>query len=77
MSPPCLLLFLISLLLPPPTTPYITSGSLDTLSSWRFIDRFCFVPHEMDLVVGEVANIEEAEEVRREEHARGAVYGTT
>ena len=44
------LLLLLVVLLPPPCAPYVTSGSLSTLSSWSFLSRFCFLPIDCTVV---------------------------
>lgn len=60
MYPPILPLLL--LLLPNPTTSYFAVGTIDTMESWKFVDRFCFVPHEMEIEMGQGVDIEEARE---------------
>ncbi|GMI06308.1 hypothetical protein TrRE_jg9889 [Triparma retinervis] len=59
LSPPLFTAFVL-LLSVAPSIAYQISGSVDSLEPWTFIDRFCFVPHELELEVGQGADIDEA-----------------
>jgi len=53
LPPPLLLLLLLLLLLPPQVTPRTLTGTIDTASSWQFLDRFVF--HNNDDAADEAA----------------------
>jgi len=53
-------LLLLALLLAT-SSAYVSKGTLDSLDSWAFIDRFCFVPHEFNnLATGEAPTLANA-----------------
>ncbi|GMH75333.1 hypothetical protein TL16_g06726 [Triparma laevis f. inornata] len=39
---------------------YRTKGTVDTMKSWNFIDRFCFIPHNYESTPGESITLSEA-----------------
>mmetsp|Transcript_8192 Transcript_8192/g.14884 ORF Transcript_8192/g.14884 Transcript_8192/m.14884 type:complete len:652 (-) Transcript_8192:17-1972(-) len=56
------LLVLLGLLsITDPAQAYRSKGTVDTLNSWNFIDRFCFIPHNYDSNgAGEALTLEQA-----------------